>query len=56
MRAGQRARIAVNSYRIDGGLELKFMPEPHHQAFPGMVNGGIIGTLLDCHNWAPPSL
>ena len=29
------------------------MPEPHHQAFPWMVNGGIIGTLLDCHgNWA----
>ncbi len=27
-------------------------PEPHHQAFPGMVNGGIIGALLDCHgNW-----
>ena len=26
--------------------------EPHHQAFPGMLNGGIVGTLLDCHsNW-----
>lgn len=26
--------------------------EPHHEAFPGMVSGGIIGTLLDCHsNW-----
>jgi acyl-coenzyme A thioesterase PaaI-like protein len=24
----------------------------HHQAFPGVVSGGIIGTLLDCHcNW-----
>jgi acyl-coenzyme A thioesterase PaaI-like protein len=24
----------------------------HHQAFPGMLNGGIIGALLDCHsNW-----
>lgn len=32
---------------------MEFQPEPHHQAFPGMVNGGIIGTLLDCHgNWA----
>ena len=29
-----------------------FTPEPHHQAFPGVVNGGIIGALLDCHsNW-----
>lgn len=27
-------------------------PEDRHQAFPGMLNGGIIGTLLDCHsNW-----
>ena len=27
-------------------------PEPHHEAFPGMVNGDIIGTILDCHcNW-----
>ncbi len=28
-------------------------PEKHHEAFPGMVNGGIVGALLDCHsNWA----
>jgi acyl-coenzyme A thioesterase PaaI-like protein len=27
-------------------------PEPHHQAFPGVLNGGICGALLDCHsNW-----
>lgn len=27
-------------------------PESHHEAFPGMLNGGIIGALLDCHsNW-----
>lgn len=25
---------------------------PHHEAFPGVLNGGIIGTLMDCHsNW-----
>jgi acyl-coenzyme A thioesterase PaaI-like protein len=31
---------------------MEYTPEPHHQAFPGMINGGIIGTLLDCHgNW-----
>jgi acyl-coenzyme A thioesterase PaaI-like protein len=30
----------------------RFKPEPHHQAFPGVLNGGICGTLLDCHsNW-----
>jgi acyl-coenzyme A thioesterase PaaI-like protein len=27
-------------------------PEAHHEAYTGMLNGGIIGTLLDCHsNW-----
>lgn len=27
-------------------------PEKHHEAFPGVLNGGIIGSLLDCHsNW-----
>lgn len=27
--------------------------EPHHQAFPGTLNGGVVGALLDCHsNWA----
>ena len=27
-------------------------PEPHHEAFEGMLNGGIVGALLDCHsNW-----
>ena len=27
-------------------------PEKHHEAFEGMLNGGICGALLDCHsNW-----
>jgi acyl-coenzyme A thioesterase PaaI-like protein len=31
---------------------LDWTPEAHHQAFPGFVNGGIIGVLFDCHcNW-----
>jgi acyl-coenzyme A thioesterase PaaI-like protein len=30
-----------------------FTPAPWHLAFAGVVNGGIIGALLDCHsNWA----
>lgn len=29
-----------------------WQPQPHHEAFPNVLNGGIIGTLLDCHsNW-----
>jgi acyl-coenzyme A thioesterase PaaI-like protein len=37
----------------DGSFVCEWSPEPHHEAFPGMLNGGIIGALLDCHsNWA----
>ncbi len=29
------------------------MPKDYHHAFPNVLNGGVIGTLLDCHcNWA----
>jgi acyl-coenzyme A thioesterase PaaI-like protein len=29
-----------------------WQPERHHEAFTGVVNGGIIGALFDCHsNW-----
>ncbi len=45
--------LKIDSYRIENGLEMRFTPSLEHQAFPGMINGGIIGTLLDCHgNWA----
>tara|TARA_B100001029_G_C15062657_1_gene459956 strand:- start:5129 stop:5587 length:459 start_codon:yes stop_codon:yes gene_type:complete len=30
----------------------QFQPKSYHQAFPNVLNGGIIGTILDCHsNW-----
>jgi len=36
----------------DGSLVARFTPETHHHAFPGVVSGGILATLLDCHaNW-----
>lgn len=36
----------------EGALVATFVPQEHHQAFPGMLNGGIVGALLDCHsNW-----
>jgi len=45
--------LQINSYRTEQGLEMRFTPSEEHQAFPGMINGGIIGTLMDCHgNWA----
>ena len=44
--------LRISSHRIDNGLTMEFEPSDFHQAFPGMINGGIIGTLLDCHgNW-----
>lgn len=34
----------------EGICELR--PEPHHEAFEGMLAGGIIGAVFDCHsNW-----
>ena len=40
--------------RVEGDeVVLDWRAEPHHEAFPGVVNGGIIGVLFDCHcNWA----
>lgn len=36
----------------DGELVADWQPEPHHEAFDGILNGGIAGALLDCHsNW-----
>ena len=30
----------------------EWTPQPQYEAFPGVLNGGIIGALLDCHaNW-----
>lgn len=44
--------LRIRSFPIDNGLEMTFETIEAHQAFPGMINGGIIGTLLDCHgNW-----
>lgn len=36
----------------DAELVAEWQPQKHHEAFPGMLAGGIVGTLLDCHsNW-----
>lgn len=33
----------------DGETVCRFTPEPHHKAFPGVVYGGLIASLFDCH-------
>jgi acyl-coenzyme A thioesterase PaaI-like protein len=36
----------------DDACVAQWKPQPHHLAFPGVLNGGICGALLDCHsNW-----
>ena len=45
---GLRIKSRVN----DGEVVATWHAEKHHEAFPGMLSGGIAGTLLDCHsNW-----
>jgi uncharacterized protein (TIGR00369 family) len=36
----------------DGSVTTEWRARPEHEAFDGYVNGGILGTLIDCHsNW-----
>lgn len=45
--------LHVRSFVEGEEVVAEWQPEPHHEAFPGALNGGVIGTLLDCHcNWA----
>jgi acyl-coenzyme A thioesterase PaaI-like protein len=44
--------LHVRSFVDDDQVVADWTPLAHHEAFPGMLNGGIIGVLLDCHcNW-----
>ena len=46
--------LRIRSMAPESGDEVvaDWTPEPHHEAFEGVLNGGIIGALLDCHsNW-----
>ena len=45
--------LHVRSFLEGDECVAEWAPQPHHEAFPGILNGGIIGALLDCHaNWA----
>jgi len=44
--------LQIKSFPQEEQVVAEWTPESHHEAFPGMLNGGIIGSLLDCHsNW-----
>ena len=44
--------LRIRSFPEGDAVVAEWKPEPKYEAFPGVLNGGIIGTLLDCHcNW-----
>ncbi len=44
--------LRIRSFVRGNEIIANWTPAPHHAAFPGVLNGGIIGSLLDCHcNW-----
>jgi acyl-coenzyme A thioesterase PaaI-like protein len=44
--------LHICSFARGNEVIAEWKPETHHEAYPGALNGGIIGTLMDCHsNW-----
>src|ERR1043165_3613052 len=44
--------LRIRSFPRGEEVVAEWKPESRYEAFPGVLNGGIIGTLLDCHcNW-----
>ena len=44
--------LRLRSHAADGGTVAEFLPWPEHDNGLGFLNGGIIGTVLDCHSAA----
>lgn len=46
------AGLHIRSFVYGDEVRAEWRPAPKYEAFPGVLSGGIIGTLLDCHcNW-----
>ncbi len=44
--------LRIRSFPNGEEVIAEWHADEQHQAFPGMLSGGIVGTLLDCHsNW-----
>ena len=44
--------LRIRSFPKNGEVVADWRPQKKYEAFPGVLNGGVIGTLLDCHcNW-----
>jgi len=45
--------LRIRSFPAGDEIVAEWQAQPYQEAFPGALNGGVIGTLLDCHmNWA----
>ena len=44
--------LRLRSFALEGEYVAEFLPWPEHDNGIGFLNGGIIGTLLDCHSAA----
>ncbi len=42
--------LRIKSFLQGEEVVADWQADNHHQAWPGILNGGIIGTLLDCHS------
>ena len=48
-----KSGLQIKSFVDQDRLVARWTPQSFHDAFPGVLNGGIVGALLDCHsNWA----
>jgi len=44
--------LRIRSFPAGAEVVAEWQPESWYEAFPGVLGGGIIGVLLDCHcNW-----
>ncbi len=44
--------LQIKSHVEGKTVVMEWQPEKRHEAFDGVLSGGIIGTLMDCHsNW-----
>lgn len=49
---GLKIRSFATADEANAPVVLDFDPKKEHEAFEGALNGGVLGTLLDCHmNW-----
>ena len=45
--------LQIKSFVRGSEVVAEWTPARRHEAFDGVLNGGIVGTLFDCHcNWA----